>query len=192
MKVVQLRHVIAIGFGIMMLGLCYSNTLTPSIDFRTLAIMRCVQSAALGFLFVPISIMSYHSMPKSLSADAAALFVMLRNVFGSIGISACTALVSERMQARQAHLSTWLTPFNKSFNELVARNEAALRSLGWAANTLHDEAVSLVFNNLKLQSAVLAYADVFIYGAALAAAMIPLALLLSPVKDSGKKSMPMH
>jgi hypothetical protein len=57
---------------------------------------------------------------------------------------------------------------------------------------LHDEAVSLVFNNLKLQSAVLAYADVFIYGAALAAAMIPLALLLSPVKDSGKKSMPMH
>jgi DHA2 family multidrug resistance protein len=192
MKVVQLRHVIAIGFGIMMLGLCYSNTLTPSIDFRTLAIMRCVQSAALGFLFVPISIMSYHSMPKSLSADAAALFVMLRNVFGSIGISASTALVSERMQARQAHLSTWLTPFNKSFNELVARNEAALRSLGWAANTLHDEAVSLVFNNLKLQSAVLAYADVFIYGAALAAAMIPLALLLSPVKDSGKKSMPMH
>ncbi|MGF6998820.1 DHA2 family efflux MFS transporter permease subunit [Paraburkholderia sp. GAS32] len=192
MKVVQLRHVIAIGFGVMMFGLCYSNTLTPSIDFRTLAIMRCVQSAALGFLFVPISIMSYHSMPKSLSADAAALFVMLRNVFGSIGISASTALVSERMQARQAHLSTWLTPFNKSFNELVARNEAALRSLGWAANTLHDEAVSLVFNNLKLQSAVLAYADVFIYGAALAAAMIPLAMLLSPVKDSGKKSMPMH
>jgi len=192
LKVVQLRYVIAAGFGVMMLALCYSYTLTPSIDFRTLAIMRCLQSAALGFLFVPISIMSYYSMPKELSADAAALFVMLRNVFGSIGISACTALVTERTQARQAHLSTWLTPFNKPFNELVAQNEAALRSLGWAASTLHDQAVSLVFNTLKLQSAVLAYTDVFIYGAVLAAAMIPLAMLLSPVKDSGNQSAPMH
>jgi DHA2 family multidrug resistance protein len=191
-KVVQLRYVIAAGFGVMMLALCYSYTLTPSVDFRTLAIMRCLQSAALGFLFVPSSIMSYDSMPKELSADAAALFVMLRNVFGSIGISACTALVTERTQARQAHLSTWLTPLNKPFNELVAQNEAALRSLGWAASTLHNEAVALVFNTLKLQSAVLAYADVFIYGAVLAAVMIPLAMLLSPVKDNGNQSMPMH
>jgi DHA2 family multidrug resistance protein len=192
MKVVQLRYVIAAGFGVMMLALCYSNMLTPSIDFRTLAIMRCAQSAALGFLFVPISIMSYYSMPKSLGADAAALFVMLRNVSGSIGISLSTALVTERTQARQAHLSTWLTPLNKPFNELVAQNEAALRAHGWAASTLHNEAVSLVFNTLKLQSAVLAYADVFIYCAVLAALMIPLAMLLSPVKDSGSQPMPMH
>jgi DHA2 family multidrug resistance protein len=192
MKIVQLRYLIAMGFGVMLFALCYSNTLTPSIDFRTLAIMRCLQSAALGFLFVPISMMSYHSMPKALSADAAALFVMFRNVFGSIGISACTALVSERTQARQAHLSTWLTPLNQPFNELVAQNEAALRSLGWAASTLHHDAVSLVFNTMELQSAVLGYADVFIYGAVLAAVMIPLAMLLSPVKDSGNQSMPMH
>jgi DHA2 family multidrug resistance protein len=175
-----------------MLALCYSNMLTPSVDFRTLAIMRCAQTAGLGFLFVPISIMSYHSMPKSMSADASALFVMLRNVSGSIGISLSTALVSERTQARQAHLSTWLTPLNKSFNELVAQNEAALRTLGWATSQLRHEAVSLVFSTLETQSAVLAYTDVFIYGAVLAAAMIPLAMLLSPVKDSGDKSMPMH
>ncbi len=192
MKVVQLRYVIAVGFGIMMLALWYSNTIVPSIDFRTLAMMRCIQSAALGFLFVPISIMSFHSLPKSLSADAAALFVMFRNVSGSIGISVSTALVTERTQARQAHLSIWLTPLNKSFNELVAQNEATLRSLGWAASRLHNEAVSLVFSNLQLQSAVLAYADVFIYGAVVAAAMIPLATLLSPVKDSGRQSTPMH
>jgi hypothetical protein len=49
-----------------------------------------------------------------------------------------------------------------------------------------------VFSNLQLQSAVLAYADVFIYGAVVAAAMIPLATLLSPVKDSGRQSTPMH
>lgn len=192
MKVVQLRYVIAVGFGIMGLGLLYSNTLVPTIDFRTLAMMRCVQTAGLGFLFVPISVMSYYSLPKAFGADAAALFVMFRNVSGSIGISAATALVTERTQARQAHLSTWLTPLNQPFNTLVAHNEATLRTFGRATTTLHQDAVGYAFLTLRHQAAVLAYTDVFIYGALLALAVIPLTLLLSPVKDSGQTSAPMH
>jgi MFS transporter, DHA2 family, multidrug resistance protein len=192
MKVVQLRFVIAAGFAIMMISLWYSNQIVPSIDFHTLASMRCLQTAGLGFLFVPISIMAYYSLPKSLSADAAALFVMFRNVSGSVGISAATAMVTERAQARQAHLSTWLTPFNQSFNALVQQNEQALRSLGRAASVLHDEAVAYTFQMLEHQSAVLAYADTFIYFSVLAALMVPLAMFLSPVKDGGHASMSVH
>jgi MFS transporter, DHA2 family, multidrug resistance protein len=192
MKVVQLRYLIAIGFSIMVAALWYSNKLVPEIDFRTLTLMRCMQTAALGFLFVPISIMSYYSLPKSMSADASALFVMFRNVSGSVGISLSTAMVSERMQARQAHLSTWLTPLNQAFNELVAQNEAALRSLGRAASNLHNDAVAYTFQMLEHQSAVLAYADAFIYCAVLAAIMVPLALFLSPVKDSGHEHAAVH
>jgi DHA2 family multidrug resistance protein len=154
--------------------------------------MRSLQGAALGFLFVPISIMAYSSIPKSLSADAAALFVMLRNVSGSIGISIATATVTERTQARQAHLSTWLTPLNQSFNVLVAQNEQALRSLGRAASTLHDQAVAYTFQILEQQAAVMAYSDTFIYFAVIAAVMVPIAMMLSPVKDDGHASAPMH
>jgi DHA2 family multidrug resistance protein len=89
-------------------------------------------------------------------------------------------------------LSTWLTPFNQSFNALVAQNEQMLRSLGRAANVLHQQAVAYTFQILQHQSAVLAYADTFIYFAVLAALMIPTALLLSPVKDGGHASAPMH
>ena len=192
MKVVQLRYLIAVGFAIMGLAFWYSNRLVPSIDFRTLTTMRSLQAAGLGFLFVPISIMAYHSLPKSLGADASSLFVMFRNVSGSVGISLSTAVVSERTQASQAHLSTWLTPFNQSFNALVAQNEAALQSLGRAASTLHETAIGYAFQTLKHQAAVLAYADTFIYFAVLAAAMIPLAMLLSPVKDGGHAAAPMH
>ncbi|HUA80257.1 MAG TPA: DHA2 family efflux MFS transporter permease subunit, partial [Dyella sp.] len=192
MKVVQLRYLIAVGFAVMMLAMCYSNRLVPNIDFHTLTAMRSAQAAGLGFLFVPISIMAYHSLPRSLGADASALFVMFRNVSGSVGISAASAMVSERTQARQAHLSTWLTPFNQPFNAMIARNEATLRSLGHSASTLHETALGYAFQTLRQQSAVLAYADTFIYFAVLAAAMIPLALFLSPVKDGGHAAAPMH
>ena len=191
-RVVQLRWVIAAGFSIMALSLVYTNTLVPSIDYRTLALMRALQTAGLGFLFVPISVMAYYSLPKSFSSDAAALFTMFRNVSGSIGISLATALVTERTQARQAHLSTWLTPLNQSFNVLVAHNEHALQMLGRAGSTLHQSAVAYTFQILQTQSSVLAYADVFMYCAVVAIAVVPLTLLLSPARASGGASAPMH
>jgi DHA2 family multidrug resistance protein len=191
-RVVQMRWVIAAGFSIMAASLLYTSTLVQSIDYRTLAQMRALQTAGLGFLFVPISVMAYYSLPKSFSSDAAALFTMFRNVSGSIGISLVTALVTERAQARQAHLSTWLTPLNQPFNVLVAHNEKALQMLGRAGSTLHQSAVASAFQILEAQSSVLAYADVFFYCAVLAIAVVPLTLLLSPGRASGGASAPMH
>jgi DHA2 family multidrug resistance protein len=192
MRVVQMRWIIAAGFSIMALSMVYTNTLVQSIDYRTLAEMRALQTAGLGFLFVPISVMAYYSLPKSFSADGAALFTMFRNVSGSIGISLSTALVTERTQARQAHLSTWLTPLNQPFNMLVAHNEHALQVLGRAGSTLHQSAVAATFRTLEVQSSVLGYADVFMYIAVLAIAVVPLTLLLSPARASGGASAPMH
>jgi MFS transporter, DHA2 family, multidrug resistance protein len=192
MRVIQMRWVIAIGFSIMALSLVYTNTLVEMIDYHTLALMRAAQTAGLGFLFVPISVMAYYSLPKRFSTDAAALFTMFRNVSGSIGISLTTAMVTERTQARQAHLSTWLTPLNQPFNVLVAHNEQALRMLGRAGSTLHQSAVAYTFQTLETQASVLAYADVFMYCAAIAVAVVPLTLLLSAARASGGASAPVH
>ena len=191
-RVVQMRWAIAAGFSIMALSLVYTSTLVESIDYRTLAEMRALQTAGLAFLFVPISVMAYHSLPKSFSADAAALFTMFRNVSGSIGISLATALVTERTQARQAHLSTWLTTLNQPFNVLVAHHEHVLQMMGRAGSTLHQSAVAAVFPILEAQSSVLAYADVFMYCAVLASAVVPLTLLLSPARAGGGGAAPMH
>jgi DHA2 family multidrug resistance protein len=192
MRVIQMRWVIAIGFSIMAASLVYTNTLVEMIDYHTLALMRAAQSAGLGFLFVPISVMAYYSLPKRFSTDAAALFTMFRNVSGSIGISLTTALVTERTQARQAHLSTWLTPLNQPFNVQMAHNEQALQTLGRAGSTLHQSALGVMFQTLEAQCSVLAYADVFMYIAVLAIAVVPLTLLLSPARASGGASAPMH
>jgi MFS transporter, DHA2 family, multidrug resistance protein len=135
---VQVRYIIALGFGIMGLALLYTDRLVPSIDFRDLVYMRCAQSVALGLLFVPISVIAYYDLPRAFSADAAALYTMFRNVAGSIGISLATAGVTERAQVRQAHLSTWLTPLNQSYNALISQNEDTLRVLGRPGSTVHD------------------------------------------------------
>lgn len=187
MTKIQTRYLIAAGFTIMGFALIYSSTLVPGVDFKTLVFMRTFQTAGLAFLFVPISTVTYITLPRELNGDGAALFAMFRNVFGSIGISLSTALVTERSQVHQSYLSQWTTPFNQPFQALIARYEQTLRALGRAGAAVHDAAVGRVYQVFRTQAAVLGYADVFFYCAILAFMIVPFCFLLSP-KTGGMRA----
>jgi MFS transporter, DHA2 family, multidrug resistance protein len=51
--------------------------------------------------------------------------------------------------------------------------------MGRAGAAAHDAAIGRVYQVYLLQAAVLAYADIFMYLAAVAAVMVPLCLLVS-------------
>ncbi len=182
MRVFQTRFIIAAGFFIMGCGFVYSSRLTPNIDFTTLVIMRSAQTAALAFLFVPISTIAYATLPRELNGDATALFTMFRNVGGSIGISVATAMITERTQIHQSYLARWASPFHQPFNELIARSERTLMAMGRAASAVHDVAVGNVYQVFRVQAAVLAYSDVYLLAALVAFAVVPFCFFLSGKK----------
>ncbi|MGA2124866.1 MAG: DHA2 family efflux MFS transporter permease subunit [Xanthobacteraceae bacterium] len=186
MRVVQTRHVIALGFTIIGCALAFSSFLTPNIDFKTLVLMRTFQSAGLAFLFVPISTVAYLTLPRELNGDGAALYAMFRNVFGSIGISLATAQVVQRSQVHQTYLSQWASPFHQPYQTLVAGTEQTLRTMGRVGSAVHDVAVGRVFQMFRTQVSVLAYADVFLYCAVVAFMVVPLTFLLSAKKPGGR------
>jgi DHA2 family multidrug resistance protein len=185
MPYIQARFVIAIGFLLLGGSLVYSHGLTPGIDFKTLALMRAAQSFGLAFLFVPISTIAYSTLPKELNGDAAALFTMFRNLAGSIGISAATALITQRTQVRTAHLVDNLNPFNQQYNQLVDRQAQTMLSQGFPPGEVHQRAVGWVYTTLQTQASVLAYMDVFALCAILAFCVVPLTLLFKTPKISG-------
>jgi DHA2 family multidrug resistance protein len=186
MTVLQTRFVIAIGFSIMGGALLFSSTITPNIDFRTLVMMRTLQSAALAFLFVPISTVAYLTLPRRLNGDGAALFAMFRNVFGSVGISLATAQITQRSQVHQTYLSQWASPFHQPYQALIATYEQTLRAMGRAGAAVHDVAVGRVYQSYRLQATVLAYADVFYYCAIVAFLVVPFCFLISPKTGGGR------
>ncbi len=49
----QTRHVLAFGFLVLGCASLYAYRLTPTLDFRTMALWRAVQATGLAFLFVP-------------------------------------------------------------------------------------------------------------------------------------------
>jgi DHA2 family multidrug resistance protein len=184
-NVVQLRYVIATGFFIMGWAFIFSSILVPEISFERLVMIRMSQTIALAFLFVPISTITYVTLPRELNSDGTALYTMFRNVSGSIGIAAVTALTTTRTQVHQSYLSQWATPFRAPFNELVARYQSSLVALGNSVQAAHDLAVGKVYQVYREQASILAYSDVFIYLAVIAFAVVPVCFLLSPRKGRG-------
>ena len=112
-----------------------------------------------------------------------ALFSMSRNVFGGIGISVSTALVTEHLQIRQAHLIDHLTPVNQPYNVLLQQVQQGLLDTGQSmAQATQMARRARCIQMLRAQVAVLAYNDVFLITACLSFIMIPTALLMSGIK----------
>jgi DHA2 family multidrug resistance protein len=182
---VPTKYVIAFGGATLSAALLYSSFLVPDMDFTQLMILRASQTCGLAFLFVPISTIAYATIPERLNGDAAALFSMARNVVGGIGISVSTALVTDHLQTRQAHLIDNLTPTDQGYVDYLQQMQRALIDTGQTAFQAAQNAPGQVFQILRNQAAVLAYSDVFVITAVMTLIMIPTALLMSGIKGKG-------
>ncbi len=184
-KVIAARYVVMIGFALFGASLLYSATLVPGIDFNHLVLIRALQTAPLGFLFVPISGIAYLTLPQRYRSDGAALFSMFRNVLGAVGISLSQACATERTQANQAHLSKYTTPLYQGYNTFLQTTEDGLRGLGRAASGVESEAMGRAFTAFRGQATILGYNNTFQYLAVVAFLVVPFCFLISNKTSAG-------
>ena len=182
LNVVPAKYVIAAGGITLASALFYSMQLVPNEDFFHLVLLRAAQTAGLSMLFVPISSIAYSTLPKDMEGDASALFSMSRNVFGGIGISISTALITEHLQINQQYLVPNLTQVFQPYNNALAQIQQAMLSTGHSLTQAIADAPGRVAQLLQLQVAVLAYINVFYISGLLALIMVPTALLMSNIK----------
>jgi DHA2 family multidrug resistance protein len=182
---IETRLIIAFGFAALGGALFYSWRVVPGIDFGTLLLMRTAQSFGLAFLFVPISTVTFATLPVAEQADGTALFTMFRNLAGSIGISAATSLITERSAVHQAHLVPHLTPLDPAFTSTLGQVSHFFRDHGMVAAAADKQALGWMLSALETQSSVLAYADVFLLAGAASLLIVPFCFLLDRTKGSG-------
>ena len=185
LPLVQTRYLIAMGFTLLGCAYSYAHGVTPQATFLQLALLRSTQTVGLAFLFVPISSITYSTLPRALNGDASSLYVMLRNVAGAIGISLSTAAVTQRSQVRQSYLAEHLNSFNQAYNDYLAQTVQALHNMGVVAGQATAQATGVVLQTLQQQAAVLAYRDVFAYCAVGAFCVVPFAFLFDGRTSKG-------
>ncbi|WP_233146061.1 DHA2 family efflux MFS transporter permease subunit [Pigmentiphaga sp. NML080357] len=76
-----------------------------------------IQGVGLGFVFVPLSAVTFATLAPELRADGTAIFSLVRNIGSSIGISVVQAQVTRNTQVVHASLVEHLNPANATLRE---------------------------------------------------------------------------
>jgi len=155
------------GRKLVLFGIClfaYSNYLLGEIslqtDFRSLLGPNLLQGFSLGFIFVPLSTLAVARLRNEQMGNASAIFNLVRNVGGSIGISLWTTYLVRSAQRNQAYLVGRLTPYDPVYQEYLAGLQAALGRIAGMVQGRH-QAYRAMYGILLRQSALLAYVHTY-------------------------------
>jgi DHA2 family multidrug resistance protein len=76
-----------------------------------------VQGVGLGFIFVPLSVVTLSTLSPSMLAEGSGLYSLSRNIGSSIGISVVNSLLTTNTQVNHADVAQHVTAVNRVFEE---------------------------------------------------------------------------
>jgi DHA2 family multidrug resistance protein len=143
-------------FGVALLAgsLWEMTSWTPDISAWSLAWTTCIQGFGLGFVFIPLQVMAFASLPAELRTDGTALFALIRNVGSAIGISVTSFLLAQNTQIMHARIAEGITPFNRMLQTggaYLMWNSASPAGLSALNQEITRQAQSIAYvNDFKL------------------------------------------
>jgi len=174
---VDQRWMLAFGCLLNAVSLYMMTSLTLGMDYWALALPRFIQGFAVGFIFVPLSTLTLATIRRDRLVNATAVYGMLRNLGGSVGIAVTTTLLAQRSQFHQATLVSHITPWDPETHARLSRWTTHFSTLGSDAFTAERQAVVMLYRETVAQAQLLAYADDF-WLLAMMFAVVPLFLPL--------------
>lgn len=142
---------------------------TPDIDAWSLTRNAILQGFGLGFVFTPLQVVAFSTLPDAMRTDGTALFSLLRNVGLAIGVSATSVVLTQSTQIMHAQIAANITPFNHS----LQRGGAYL--LWGVAN---PQGIAALNMEVTRQAAIIAYVNDFKLLLVVSLLMLPLLLLM--------------
>lgn len=127
--------------------------------------------------FVPITALSFQTLPPSKNADAASLHALFKNIVTAIATSASATFIARVSQIRQTYLVSNLSPHNQIFRyKMLALKSKFL--IHYPDVVAAKKASGTLYNQLLQQARLSSFFDAFTLLAFLAIAVIPLLLLI--------------
>ena len=174
MKYTQARNLVGIGLLLTSFTLWQMTGFTSETTANMLIVTGVIQGCGLGLVFVPLSSISFRTLPGHLRTSGSAMLTLVRNIGSSIGISMVIANLTSKTTVMHGRIMESVTPFN---NALHMPDVAAAMDL----NT--DAGRALLDAMVTKQAAVIAYQNDFLLLMYLTLATLPLLLLLGVPKQ---------
>jgi DHA2 family multidrug resistance protein len=155
-------------------------------DFGAILWPRILLGVGMGFLFIPLNTLAFSEIRKEGMGNATAIFNLLRNLGGSVGVAVVTTLLAQRAQFHHVRLGEHLTPFDRNLQAAVPGISEFLQGRGFVSLPPDQASLAALYNQLLKQASMLSFNDVFYLLSWVMVFILPLVLLMR----SGKKEGP--
>ncbi len=166
---VDLRSIMLVGFALTIFSLWQMTNYTLVLSQSDIVWPGFIQGLGLGFIFVPLSTVTFSTLASHLRPAGTSIYSLSRNVGSSIGISIVQTLFTRNTQTAHAVLSEHFTTLNPMLAGVDLTNPTVLAGL--------DVEVSR-------QAAMISYVDDFYFMMILTVLTVPLIALIRPIKNS--------
>jgi DHA2 family multidrug resistance protein len=167
LKFVEARTLVFCGLALTAATLYHMVGFTTDTSTQTIVVTGIIQGAGLGFVFVPLSTITFATLAARYRNEGAAVFSLMRNIGSSVGISIVQALLTEGTARAHAELAVDISSANPVLQTLPPAFDAATPA-GLAALNME----------VTRQAAMIAYVADFRVMMFITLATIPLLLLI--------------
>lgn len=171
------RILLLIGFGLISFTLWEMSRFTDQVSQFTLIWTGFVQGLGLGFVFVPMSTLTFATLAMEHRTEAASLYSLLRNIGSSIGVSIVVSLLARNTQINYSQLGVHINPYNP----LLWEGSLSI------SDTLNDPStLAMLSAEVNRQAVLISYLNDFKLMMVICLLAVPLLLLLrNPQPESG-------
>jgi MFS transporter, DHA2 family, multidrug resistance protein len=112
---VDTRLLLGIGLGLTAWAFNAMTGWTPEISETTIVVVGFIQGVGLGFLFVPLSAVTFATLSPEQRTEASGIYNLSRNIGSSVGISVVNSLLTTNTQVNHADIAAQVTSVNRAF-----------------------------------------------------------------------------
>ncbi|HET6606392.1 MAG TPA: DHA2 family efflux MFS transporter permease subunit [Rhodopila sp.] len=162
------RLLVGFGFASGAYALHLMTCWTPDVSEGEMIAVGFLQGVSVGFLTIPINIITFATLPSAMRTEAAGIYSLLRNLGSAIGISVTGALLETNTQVNHMLIASAITPFNRALQSGAA-------AVFW--NPATHRGTAMLNAEITRQAQTIAYIDDFKLMLILSVAVLPLVLL---------------
>jgi len=170
---IDIRLILAVGFSVTAFSLWQMTWYSTEMDWRPIVFAGVTQGVGLGFVFVPLSTVAFSTLSPHVRTEGAAIFNLLRNIGGSIGISVSETLFDQHVQENHASIAEHVSALNRVLPWADPQHM-------WSLNSLNG--LMQLDQMINLQASMIAYLDDFMLMTVVCLMALPLVPLLHPVR----------
>jgi DHA2 family multidrug resistance protein len=187
MKRFDVRLLIVVGFALFAASNFMNVHMTGDYASDQLFWPNIVRAIGQALVFTPLSAIATAGIEQENAGSASALFNMMRNLGGAVGIAALQTFLTKREQFHSNILTNSVSVFEDATRDRVARMTAYFMSHGVSDQAVAThKAVIAIALKLRKQANIMAFSDTFyLLGVALVVALLASLLLKKPGHLSG-------